>query len=89
MARPRFYDASGERMGQAAMTPRGHALEAGLSAVAAMLSKVMTTRDGWHPDELCAQCSLRASDVNCALLELELTGLVHNGFRGYETVAPI
>jgi len=83
-----FYDAEGDRIEQADMTPRGHALEAGLSAAAATLLKVMGTRDGWHADELLTRCNLRVSEVNCALLELELTGLVDNGVRGYRNVAP-
>jgi len=82
----RFYDAAGDPIEQAPVTPRGHLMEVGISEAASKLLKVMSAQDSWHPDELQEQCELRVSDISCALIELELSGLVHNGVRGYHTV---
>jgi len=68
--------------------PQGSSAADDPSAAAATLLKVMSTRDGWHADELLTRCDLRVSEINCALLELELTGLLDNGVRGYRNVAP-
>jgi len=81
-----FYNASGERMGPVAMTPRGHADGGGLSPEAATLLEIMSTSRGWHADGLCAESGLHVSQVCGALLELELSGRVRSEFSGYEAV---
>lgn len=81
-----FHDASGQRLGQSAVTPGGHEVEAGLSTAAAALLKMMSSRVGWHRDSLCLESGLAVPEVSGALLELELSGCVRNEVSGYRAV---
>lgn len=83
----RFYDASGNPLGAADVTPGGHLAERGCSAAATTLLGVIGKRGGWHADQLCEESRLSISEVMCGLLELELCGRIRPGVYGHEPVA--
>jgi 5-methylcytosine-specific restriction endonuclease McrA len=84
----RVYDASGEPIEQAT-TPAGHPGETEVSGAAAKLLKLIATAGGSNSDWLCAESGLAASEVSCALLELQLAARVRMGNSGYESIAPL
>ena len=71
------------------MTPGGHPIETKLSEAGTVVLSLMSSGVHWHPDELQARCDLGAAGVSAALTELEIGGLVHNGFGGYQRVRPV